>query len=174
MNHIDYTIVPIKPGFVQRARLGRDDQNQPVELSVASGGEPLRDQLRRAVPGEAIILASYCPFDVEGPYKEYGPVFISAELPAPTAPVTRLPLREHGNYFSDTLVLRAYSADQRIVDAVVTPAAEAEQRLAAYLLRDDVVFVLARFAAYGCYGCRIDKAPFASNGKQVQDDRAPD
>jgi hypothetical protein len=157
MNHIDYTIVPIKPGFVQRARLGRDDQDQPVEVGVASGGEPLRDQLRRALPGEAIILASYCPFDVEGPYKEYGPVFISADLPAPTAQRTRLPLHEHGNYFSDTLVLRAYSADERIVDAVVTQSGDAEQQLATYLTRDDVQFVLARFAAYGCYGCRIDR-----------------
>jgi hypothetical protein len=157
MNHIDYTIVPIKPAFVQRARLGRDDQNQPVELSVASGGEPLRDQLRHALPGEAIILASYCPFDVDGPYKEYGPVFISVELPAPASPLTRLPLREHGNYFSDTLVLRAYSADERIVDAVVTVAGDAEQQLATFLARDDVQFVLARFAAYGCYGCRIER-----------------
>jgi hypothetical protein len=156
MNQAHYTITPIKPDFVQRARLGKDDQDQPVERLLAEGGEPLRDQLRRAMPGEAIILASYCPFDLASPYKEFGPVFISADLPAPQGQLAHLPLGEHGSYFGDTLVLRAYSTDERIVDAVVSSADDAEQRLAALLAHGDVQFVLARFAAYGCYGCRIE------------------
>ena len=157
MTPANFTIIPIQPGFVQRARLGRDDQDQAVQRLTAEGGEPLRDQLRRALPGEAILLASYCPFEVVGPYKEYGPVFISADLPAPAAAPARLPLREHGNYFGDTLVLRAYSGDERIVDAAVTSAVEAEARLATLLAQPEVAFVLARFVAYGCYGCRIER-----------------
>lgn len=157
MKPFDYTIVPIAPAFVQRARRGRDDQDQAVERVIAEGGEPLRDQLRRALPGEAIILASYCPFELAGPYKEYGPVFISADLPAPAALPARLPLGEDGSYFGDTLVLRAYSDDERIVDAAVTPSHQAQKRLAALLAGPQVAFVLARFAAYGCYGCRIER-----------------
>lgn len=158
MSDSNYIIVPIKPAFVQRARQGRDDQDQPVEHSIAKGGEPLRDQLRRALPGETIILASYCPFELAGPYREYGAVFISADAPAPAMPLRRLPLGEHGNFFSDSLVLRAYSSQERIVDAAVVRAEAAEEQLAAFLTRGDVAFVLGRFAAYGCYGCRIERA----------------
>ena len=52
-------VVPIRASFVERARReGLDDQNQPVERHIAEGGEPCRDALRRARPGEALILAS--------------------------------------------------------------------------------------------------------------------
>jgi hypothetical protein len=93
-------IVPICSAFLQRARAGIDDLGQPVERHLAAGGEPLRDALRRAVPGEAILLASHCPFTLAGPYREYGPVFVSADaggmpamdaLPPTSMPCSRTP-----------------------------------------------------------------------------------
>jgi hypothetical protein len=153
---IAYEVVPIKAEFLQRVRqTGRDDLNQPVERHIAEGGEPCRDALRRAVAGEELILASYCPFDVAGPYKEYGPVFVLAEAGKESPPISHLPIAPNDGYFKNMFVLRAYSPGERIVDGVVVQGSDAEEVLQGFLARDDVAFVLARFAGYGCYGCRI-------------------
>lgn len=60
-------IRPIKEDFLLKVReASLDDQNQKVVRLTAAGGEPCRDVLRRAKPGEELILASYCPFTVAG------------------------------------------------------------------------------------------------------------
>lgn len=153
-----YRITPIRTDFLQRARVsGLDDQNQPVERSIATGGEPCRDALRRALPGEEIILASYCPFKLSGPYKEYGPVFILATEIEELVDLSSLPMTGKHRYFSTVFVLKGYSSDERIVDSVLTSLEDAEERLESLFVRSDVDFVLARFCAYGCYACRIER-----------------
>ena len=149
-------IAALSDTFLARVRAGTDDLGQPVERHVAQGGEPLRDCLRRAVPGEAILLASYCPFTVAGPYKEYGPVFVSAS-PQPAPRRDALPVDGEQPYLGASFVLRAYSRDERIVDAILTTASAAARDLDVFLARDDVAFVLARFAAYGCYALRVER-----------------
>jgi hypothetical protein len=154
-----YKIRPIRPEFLDRVRnLGLDDLGQAVERHIAVGGEPCRDVLRAARPGEAIILASYCPFTVPGPYKEYGPVFVLAEASDAAVKLSELPIGESVGYFLRTFVLRAYSKDERIVDAVLTVPEESEIQLRQLLCNSSVDFVLARFGGYGCYGCRIERA----------------
>lgn len=150
-------IVPLAQDFLDRVRGGLDDQGQPVERHVARGGEPLRDCLRRASPGEAILLASYCPFTVAGPYREYGPVFV-ASGPQAAPPLGDLPLGGSRPYLSDSFVLRAYSRDERIVDARLSGPASAGADLSAFFARPDVAFVLARFPTYGCYALRLERA----------------
>lgn len=152
-----FRIVPISPAFLERARAGSDDQGQPVERHVARGGEPLRDCLRRAEPGEAILLASYCPFTVAGPYKEFGPVFLSA-APQPAPRLDALPLGGAQPYLAASFVLRAYSAGERIVDARMSSPEAATGDLHALFARAEVAFVLARFPTYGCYALRIERA----------------
>ena len=152
-------IVPIKADFLLKARqAGFDDQNQAVEKHIAEGGEPCRDALRRAMPGEALILASYTPFEVSGPYKEYGPVFIQAEASPEPVDMSRLPITPQSEYLGKMFVLRAYSKDERIMDGFVVASEEAEVQLQDLLAREDVAFVLVRFAGYGCYACRIERA----------------
>src|SRR6266568_231186 len=76
----DVTIAPIPHLFLNRVRSeGIDDLGQPVKTVLAQGGEPCRDVLRRARPGEELILASFTPFSKPGPYKEYGPIFVLAD-----------------------------------------------------------------------------------------------
>jgi hypothetical protein len=150
-------IAPIPQDYLARVRAGTDDQGQAVERHIASGGEPLRDCLRRARPGEAILLASYCPFTVAGPYKEYGPVFVSASTQA-EPPLDALPLGGGEPYLGASFVLRAYSREERIVDARLSNPDAAIGDLATLFARPDVAFVLARFAAYGCYALRVERA----------------
>jgi hypothetical protein len=146
-------IVPMPEEFLARARNGTDDLGQSVERHVARGGEPLRDCLRRAELGESILLASYCPFTRSGPYKEYGPVFIaSTQQAAPR--LDALPLDGAQPYLAASFVLRAYSVEERIVDARMSSPQAAAGDLQAFLARGDVAFVLARFPTYGCYALR--------------------
>jgi hypothetical protein len=153
-----FSITPIRASFVERARgAGLDDLDQQVEQHIAEGGEPCRDALRRARPGERLILASYCPFERAGPYREYGPVFILAQGESTPAAREVLPIDGETPYLRTPFVLRAYSSDERIVDAVVTETGQAQAELARLLANDRTAFVLARFAAYGCYACRIDR-----------------
>jgi hypothetical protein len=155
---IPYRIVAVRDAFLARARRdGLDDLNQPVERMLAQGGEPCRDVLRRARAGEELILASYCPFRVAGPYREYGPVFVLANPQAGATP-DRLPVDGAAPYLGASFVLRAYSYDERIVDAVITTPQEAAPQLLHMLEARSTSFVLARFAAYGCYALRIEHA----------------
>ncbi|HZX28290.1 MAG TPA: DUF1203 domain-containing protein [Telluria sp.] len=151
-----YRIIPLPAAYIERVRGGLDDLGQPVEQHTATGGEPLRDGLRRAAPGEAILLASYTPFAGAHPYKEYGPVFVSAAGPGPER-LDRLPTEGELPYLGQMFVLRAYSAAERIVDAVLSSPAEAEGHLAGFFARPEVAFVLARFPTYGCYGLRLER-----------------
>jgi len=151
-----FKIIPIRTDFLVRARGGVDDLGQPVERHLAQGGEPLRDCLRRASPGEAILLASYCPFTVDGPYKEYGPVFISGVSPD-AARLDVLPTGGQSPYLADSFVLRAYSTHERIVDARMSSPEAATADLHRFFLRAEVAFVLARFPTYGCYALRIER-----------------
>lgn len=153
-------VAPIKQDFVLKARKeGLDDQNQPVERIYASGGEPCRDVLRRANPGEELILASYCPFSISGPYKEYGPIFILANKNLQEKNLTMKPstVGSDTSYLGNQFVLRAYSSDERIVDAKIVNSENYQEMLTDFFLLPEVSFVLIRFAAYGCYALRLER-----------------
>lgn len=153
-------VLPMPEDFLQRVRqTGLDDLNQPVRRSIsAEGGEPCRDALRRAYPGEELILASFSPFTQVGPYREYGPVFILAN-PDPT-PLTldTLPIFGETAYLRKHFAVRAYSHYESILDAALVTPENAYSTIEKFFSRDDVAFVHARFPSYGCFACRIDRA----------------
>lgn len=154
-----YKIIPVKSTFLQRAReSGIDDQDQAVEHLIASGGEPCRDSLQRAKAGDKLILASYCPFEIAGPYKEYGPIFILANDVDRSSAIFEVSDLFEQHYLGEQFVLRAYSAQERIVDACLSSPVLVESDLHRLFMLNDVKFVLVRFAAYGCYACRIERA----------------
>jgi len=156
--------IPSLPeAFLDRVRnRGVDDLGQGVVRRVAQGGEPCRDVLRRARPGEELILASFSPFTASGPYHEYGPVFVLAQ-PASEEPARDLlplePLSQGWpeGYLRDRFVLRAYSRAEAILDAAMVTPAEADETVAGFLARPEVAFVHARFPLFGCFACRIDR-----------------
>lgn len=150
-------ILPLPQSFLDRVRNeGLDDQGQPVKRYVtATGGEPCRDVLRRARPGEELILASHSPYAQTGPYKEFGPIFVLANPSADDIRRDELPL---GDYFRDRFVLRAYDRNEAIHEAAMVTADEAPAVLDRFLGSGDVAFVQARFPVYGCFACRIERA----------------
>ena len=155
-----YKITPIRSDFLIKVREhGIDDQNQPIVKMIAKGGEPCRDVLRPAKAGEELILASYCPFYKAGPYKEYGAVFVLANQSNEVVNYCNFPLPSNtqNNYFGDYLVLRAYNNDESIHDAQLVTASNAEQTIIELFGAPQVQFILARYAAYGCYALRLDR-----------------
>lgn len=166
MFNLKHRITPIRSDFLQQVRQqGIDDLGQSVEHIVAVGGEPCRDGLRRAKAGEALILASYCPFEKQGPYREYGPIFVFAQdqgsIDHGSVQVSAQP--SDLAYLGAHFVLRAYSEQERIVDARLSNPENAESDLQALWEHAEVAFILVRFAAYGCYALRLDRGQSPSS-----------
>lgn len=157
---MDIVITPLPEDFLDRVRHRNiDDQQQPVRRLVASGGEPCRDVLRRARPGEALILASFCPFSHPSPYKEFGPIFLLAE---PTnEPVIRTHLPIHRgvpeDYFGHEYVIRSYSYAGDILDAQRIATLDGPHHVVNRLGRPEVAFVDIRFPIMACFACRIQR-----------------
>ncbi len=153
------TIAPIPTAFLNRVRLeGLDDLGQPVKRVDAQGGEPCRDVLRRALPGEKLILASFTPFTKPGPYHEYGPVFVLAEESGEQVLRDRAPVAgSSSDYLRDQFVVRAYSEAEEIVDAALINASDFESTIKRFFRSDDVAFLHVRYPVYGCFSCRIDR-----------------
>lgn len=158
---MDLRTIPLPQTFLDRVRRqGVDDQGQPVErLRSVAGGEPCRDVLRRARPGEELILASFSPFEHAGPYREFGPVFVLAEPESETPASGGFPSSgdEAEAYFKDRLVLRAYSSEERILAAEMVESADAPAVAERLLASPEVAFLQARFPTYGCFACRIER-----------------
>jgi Protein of unknown function (DUF1203) len=154
------SIPPISDRYLQRVRYaGLDDLGQPVKRVVAEGGEPCRDVLRRAFPGEQLILASFTPFTKSGPYREYGPIFILARGSEEGVQRDRLPQAGGPeDYLREQFVIRAYSAAEEIVDAAMVKAPELEATVARFFESPETAFLHARFPTYGCFALRIDRA----------------
>lgn len=151
-------IAPLPATFLTRLRTeGRDDLGQPVKRVIAQGGEPCRDVLRRARPGEELILASHSPFSKEGPYREFGPVFVLADASNEAVHREALQAGSDGDYLRAQFVIRAYSKDEEIVDAALVEAANAQTVMERFFAREDVAFLHARFPTYGCFACRLDR-----------------
>ena len=113
-------IKPLPQDFLTRVReRGLDDQLQPVRRYISTeGGEPCRDVLRRARPGEEVILASFCPYTQAGPYKEFGPVYVLANPSNENVQRNVMPL-SNGRpdaFLSERFALRAYDYSESIID----------------------------------------------------------
>ena len=161
-------IAPLPTEFLRRVReRGLDDQGQAVRRLVAEGGERVRacrDVLRRARPGEPVLLASFCPATLntvvrDSPYKEFGPIFVLAEPSEELVArdVLPLPSGRSEDYFGPHFTVQAYSHDQDIVDGAFVAAGEAAATAERFLAAPDVDYVQARLLTLGCFGCRIDR-----------------
>lgn len=153
------TVAPIPAAFLNRVRIeGLDALGQPVKRVTAKGGEPCRDILRRAQPGEKLILASFTPFTKPGPYHEYGPVFVLEEESGEDVIRDRAPAAGAPDaYLREQFVVRAYSSDEEIVDAALIEAADFDATINRFFQSAGVAFLHVRYPAYGCFSCRIDR-----------------
>ena len=156
LQEISFVAIPLSDEFAEHIRAtGRDDFGRPAQVVSAAGGEPVRDQLRRATPGERLFLASYQAVPLPSAFAEIGPVYVCAE-PSPT----QLQWRDElpAGYFNRTFALRAYNAANEIIDSTLVEPALAADLIRRWLARMDVAYLHARFAGHGCYACRFERA----------------
>ncbi|MFD0199787.1 MULTISPECIES: DUF1203 domain-containing protein [Saccharothrix] len=127
-----------------RELAGTDEHH---ELHDESPGAPLRCCLRKAGPGEPVILFRHTPTAGTGPYEELGPVFAHAEPcdgPATTA--------EFPEAFRHApRILRAYTADGRIHGGEIATPDTLTDRVDALLDDPDVAEVQVRSVSHGCF-----------------------
>jgi len=152
---LSFQVTAIAPQFANRIRSGLpDDFGRAALRVVAAGGEPIRDQLRRAAPGEQLFLCSYQAVALPALFAEIGPVFISVESARP-APVWRDELPP--GYFPRTFAVRAYDRTDSIIDSTLVEPHLAPASIRLLLARPAVSYLHARFAGNGCYACRFDR-----------------
>ena len=133
---------------IQPLPAGEVDSDAPTAVRLtAEGNEPCRRCLRRARPGEALLLLGYDPFTVRSPYAGEGPVFVHEHCGEPGAGTDQV----RGSVLS----VRSYDRDAMLVDAEVMPGEALADRATA-LLEGDAAFLHVHFAGPGCFAFRVD------------------
>lgn len=117
-------------------------------------GNPCRHCLRRASPGERLVLFSYSPFETRNPYKEVGPIFVHADGCPRYTQTDRIP----EDFRNRPITLRGYDAEQRIARVAVVVDGTTERRVEELLSDPGIAFVHARSFTHGCFLFRMDRA----------------
>lgn len=148
-----FRVVPLSPSAAAAIRSTRRDAagRQVVEWRDGERHQ-CRACLELSREDETVLLASLTPFESVQPYAETGPVFLHERACAFTQPENAWP-----SEFPRSPVLRAYSAKDEIVDAALVGDRRVEDAVGALLAREDVAYVHARNAAYGCYMFRVER-----------------
>ncbi|MFV3129602.1 DUF1203 domain-containing protein [Niveispirillum sp. KHB5.9] len=137
---------------------GLDDQalaDKGVRRMVAPGDGlyPCRVTLADVPAGTPVLLLSYQHQPANGPYRAEGPIFVT-EGPAETVVATdAVP----GMMEKRILSVRAYDADDMIVDADVVEGKEADALFRRYLEVPEVAYLHVHLARRGCYAGRVDR-----------------
>jgi hypothetical protein len=149
------------PGFVYQAipaaeldavrAAGRDEAGNLLTVTE-SAGSPLRCCLRRARPGERLLLIAYTPPGTAGAYAERGPVFIHADhCDGYLTPHDYPPELAHRPQ-----VVRAYDRHGAIADGVLAADGQQAAAVIADLLgRPEVDLVHLRNVGHGCYNVAV-------------------
>jgi hypothetical protein len=116
-------------------------------------GFPCRISLEDTPVGEEVILLPFNHQDSHSPYRASGPIFVRRGRTAARF-VNELP-----SYLTlRPLSVRAYDAEDEMVDADVVDGTAAEPLIQRYLARADVAYLHIHFARRGCYACRVERA----------------
>ena len=121
---------------------------------MAAEGEPLRDEHRRAAPGERIILWGYQSVPLPSMFAETGPIFISSE---PSFQIDPWQDELPRGFFPRAFVERAHGIQANIIGSASCEPIEAPDKISEFLASGEVAYVQARFAENGCFACRSER-----------------
>ncbi len=124
------------------------------QLRIERNQGPCRSCLRISTAPEDLILLSYRPLADTNPYAEVGPIFVHAHACAPYTATDTFP----PDFARRELIVRAYTHEGRIADAVVTPGPQVPQAAAAFLADASIAEVHVRHRSYTCYAFKIVRA----------------
>jgi hypothetical protein len=122
------------------------------EIADSPSSYPCRRCLQDAEVGEAMLLVSYDPWQVDSVYRQPGPIFVHERDCTPAEP-TELPEQQRRR----TLSLRGYDVHGMTLVAEVVPGAEATERIAEVFDNPATDFIHLHNAGPGCFAARIDR-----------------
>src|ERR1700680_2510652 len=148
-----FRVIPLPTEIAQAMRRDLRDEygNTLVAETSVGGAEPCRHCLKRAVPGEKLLLFAHSPFAASGPYKEVGPIFVHSHACRRYERSDAFP----EDFKRAPVVLRGYDERQTIAMAELVEPAAVERRIEAMLQSPEVAFIQVRSWTYGCYLCRV-------------------
>jgi hypothetical protein len=146
---------PYDQAFVDAVRAGGPDANgQPAEHAISDGqGNPCRCCLAQVPDGSAMLILAARPFPEPQPYAELGPIFLCAEACSPYEGTGKPPILAS----SPTYLLKAYSADNRIIYGTgqITDRVDVDTYARSLFERPDVAYIDARSSVNNCFLTRI-------------------
>lgn len=151
--------LPIPIEIARKARRTRKDEFGH-DLTVQMTAAPCRVCLRISKEPEDLILMSYQPLPDRNPYAEIGPIFIHAHECEPYSSTDAFP----EDFLARELVVRAYDADGRILDATVAASGHGTNVAAAFLSDPRVDEVHVRHTSYTCFDFKIKRMMRSENG----------
>lgn len=116
-------------------------------------GFPDRIELRDAEPGEAVLLVNYTHQPANNPYRASHAIFVAEGAKTRYDRVDEVPQAMRIR----TLSLRAYDANDLIVDADLVDGREVEELIGRLFANAQVAYIQAHYAKHGCYAGRIDR-----------------
>jgi hypothetical protein len=154
MKSLNFRIVPLPTEVADAARRmaatgAPDHVFVSADLPLAF---PCRHCLRWAAPGERVALFPYAAIPPGYPYSETGPIFVHAE-----ACQRYEATNEYPSEFRNGRVFRAYSSDNRIIDAKVANGTAPEVVIENLFDNPETAFVHARSVTHGCYTFAIER-----------------
>ena len=116
-------------------------------------GFPDRIELRDAELGEAVLLLNYTHQPANNPYQASHAIFVAEGAKERYDRVDEVPEAMRIR----TLSLRAFDADDLIVDADLVDGHKVEELIGRFFDNSKVAYIQAHYAKYGCYAGRIDR-----------------
>jgi hypothetical protein len=153
---MDYRISGLDPApFVPL--FGRSDDELRAAgarryVADARPGFPCRVTLTDAEPGTTLLLVNFVHLDADTPYRAAHAIFVREDPHAVRAETHAVPEMLRTRLLS----VRAYDADDMMVDADVVAGASLEPAIERWFSRPDVAYLHAHTANRGCYLARID------------------
>ncbi|MEA3066426.1 MAG: hypothetical protein QOJ27_2887 [Sphingomonadales bacterium] len=123
-------------------------------VADADFGFPDRIEISDAAPGESLLLLNYLHQPADTPYRSGHAIFVRERAVAPTDMVGEMPPAMRARPLS----LRAFDAEDMMVDADLVDGAEAEGLIQRFLEDPMVAYIQAHYARRGCYAGRIERA----------------
>lgn len=123
-------------------------------IAEADHGFPCRIGLRDASAGERLILLNYVSHDVPGPFRTAYAIYVSEHGNQAMPTVGELPPYLAGRALS----LRAFGSDGMLVTATLAGVGEGDMAIRLLFADTHVAYIMAHFAAYGCFAARIERS----------------
>lgn len=129
---------------------------QGVRRTVADAhpGYPCRVSLADAAVGERLLLLPFTHQPANGPYRSSGAIFVREQAIQAVPAIGEVPDSVRRRLLS----VRAYDADDTMVDAEVCEGNALEEQIERFFARPRVAYLHLHNARPGCFACRVDRA----------------